>query len=90
MDKKWESYVYNSELFHLPTRYRPGELIGYGAYGAVINAYDTMTQRNVAIKKLKSITDVVDLKRALREVMIMKYIKHENIITLYDVVFFYK
>ena len=82
-----EEYNYNSEIFYLPIRYKPGDLIGSGAYGAVINAYDNKTNKNIAIKKLKSISDAVDLKRVLREVMIMKYVQHENIIPLYDVIF---
>ena len=82
-----KEYNYNSEIFYLPIRYKPGDLIGSGAYGAVINAFDNKTNTNIAIKKLKSITDAVDLKRVLREVMIMKYCQHENIITLYDVIF---
>ena len=80
-------YNYNGEIFYLPIRYKPGDLIGSGSYGAVINAFDNKTNKNIAIKKLKSITDGVDLKRVLREVMIMKYIQHENIISLYDVIF---
>ena len=82
-----KEYNYNQEIFYLPIRYKPGDLIGSGAYGAVINAFDNKTNTNIAIKKLKSITDAVDLKRVLREVMIMKYCQHENIITLYDVIF---
>ncbi len=82
-----KEYNYNSEIFYLPIRYKPGDLIGSGAYGAVINAYDNKTNKNIAIKKLKSISDAVDLKRVLREVMIMKYVQHENIIPLYDVIF---
>ena len=82
-----KEYNYNQEIFYLPIRYKPGDLIGSGAYDAVINAFDNKTNTNIAIKKLKSITDAVDLKRVLREVMIMKYVQHENIITLYDVIF---
>jgi mitogen-activated protein kinase 1/3 len=82
-----KEYNYKSEIFYLPIRYTPGDLIGSGAYGAVINAYDNKTNKNIAIKKLKSISDAVDLKRVLREVMIMKYVQHENIIPLYDVIF---
>lgn len=43
--------------------------------------------RSVAIKKIQNIIDQIDLKRILREIMILKYMKHENIITLYDVIF---
>ena len=89
-NKKCINYELNGELFYLPSRYVPVSVIGGGAYGAVIHAKDIKDNKNVAIKKLKAITDVLDLKQALREVMIMKYIEHENIITLYDVIFHIK
>ena len=83
--KKCINYEFGGISFYLPQRYVPVASIGGGAYGAVINAKDNKTNNNVAIKKLKPIADLMDLKRALREVMIMKYIEHENIIKLYDV-----
>ena len=89
MEKKLNSnqFVMNTENFCLPPRYKIGEVIGNGAYGSVIYAYDSKNNVNVAIKKLKPITDIVDLKRVLREIIIMKYMKHENIVSLYDVIF---
>ena len=83
----YNSILTNNEKFYLPPRYKIGEIIGNGAYGSVIYAYDLKNNINVAIKKLKPITDIVDLKRVLREIIIMKYMKHENIVSLYDVIF---
>lgn len=85
--QKGFEYKIGSETFYLPQRYQPIELIGSGAYGAVLNAYDSVYSRNVAIKKLKPISDAVDLKRILREIVIMKNVNHENIIELYDIIF---
>ena len=88
-DKKIEfkEYNYNDEILYLPTRYKPGEIIGSGAYGIVLNAVDTMNKNQiVAIKKLKSISDLIDLRRISREILIMKYCQHENIIPLLDVI----
>jgi mitogen-activated protein kinase 1/3 len=62
-------------------------LIGNGSFGAVIEAKDLKHDRPVAIKKIQNIIDQIDLKRILREIMILKYMKHENIISLYDVIF---
>ena len=89
MEKKLNSnqFEMNIDNFSLPPRYKIGEIIGNGAYGSVIYAYDLKNNINVAIKKLKPITDIVDLKRVLREIIIMKYMKHENIVSLYDVIF---
>ena len=43
-------------------------LILDGSYGFVVSAIDTITNRKVAIKKVKDcFTDVVDAKRILRE-----------------------
>ena len=73
-----KAYTYNDEVLHLPLRYKPGEIIGVGAYGIIISAVDTQNNNQVvAIKKLK---------RIAREILIMKYCQHENIIPLFDVI----
>ena len=83
-----KSYVYNDdEIITLPLRYKPSEIIGLGAYGIIISAIDTENNNQiVAIKKLKRISDIIDLKRIAREVLIMKYCQHENIVSLLDVI----
>jgi mitogen-activated protein kinase 1/3 len=82
-----KEYTYNDEVLHLPTRYKPGEIIGIGAYGIIISAVDLGNNNQVvAIKKLKRISDIIDLKRIAREILIMKYCQHENIIPLLDVI----
>ena len=48
---------------------------------------DNRLEIDVAIKKIQNIMDEIDLKRILREIMILKYLKHDNIIQLYDVIF---
>ena len=73
--------------FILPNRYTVKELIGFGSFGAVAMAIDNKEKRNVAIKKIQNIVDGQDLKKVIREIIILKNLKHENIITLYDVVF---
>ena len=80
---------YNNEKLYIPTRYIPGEIIGSGAYGVILKAVDTQNNNQVvAIKKLKSISDIIDLKRVAREILIMKYCQHENIIPLFDVIIY--
>ena len=93
MLKKFEKKIpikevnYNDEIIYLPERYKPGEIIGSGAYGIILSAIDTQNNNQVvAIKKLKSISDIIDLKRIAREILIMKYCQHENIIPLFDVI----
>ena len=82
-----KEYNYNDEIIQLPERYKAGEIIGSGAYGIILSAVDTQNNnQKVAIKKLKSISDLIDLKRISREILIMKYCQHENIIPLFDVI----
>jgi serine/threonine protein kinase len=87
LKQSFNKTVHGGYEFLLPSRYSPIDLIGVGSYGAVIEAKDLRYGRNVAIKKIQNIMDEVDLKRILREIMILKYIKHDNIIQLFDVIF---
>lgn len=73
--------------FYLPVRYEAKELIGYGSFGAVVEANDFSCKRVVAIKKIQNVSDHVDLKRVIREIVILKNLKHDNVIQLYDVIF---
>lgn len=48
-------------------------------------AYDTVTQQNVAIKKLsRPFQNVTHAKRAYREFKLMKLVNHKNVSTLYN------
>lgn len=82
--QKYEIYGYN---FELPSRYEPIKMIGKGTYGAVVSATDKETGKGVAIKKLSKIEDIIDAKRVLREIIIMKNLTHENILGLLNVVY---
>jgi mitogen-activated protein kinase 1/3 len=60
--------------------------VGSGAYGHVFSAKDKKTGKSVAIKKIhKAFEDVIDAKRVLREIKILKFFEHENIIELIDI-----
>lgn len=62
------------------------KLIGSGAYGTVVSAYDTKRKCRVAIKKVKNpFENIIISKRLLREIIILKDMKHDNIIRLLDV-----
>lgn len=62
-------------------------MIGKGTYGAVVSANDHKNKEKVAIKKLTKIEDMIDAKRVLREILIMKNFVHENILGLRDVIY---
>mmetsp|Transcript_13021 Transcript_13021/g.1992 ORF Transcript_13021/g.1992 Transcript_13021/m.1992 type:complete len:95 (-) Transcript_13021:344-628(-) len=60
--------------------------IGHGAYGVVISAFDRRTNTKVAIKKVaKAFEDLIDAKRILREIKLLMFLDHENVISLLDI-----
>jgi len=74
--------------FFLPRKYSNGpfRVLGQGSFGTVISAYDSALSRSVAIKKLSSKSgDALSLKRVLREVNILRSIKHENVLKVLEV-----
>ena len=73
--------------FFVDKRYSNLRPIGDGAYGFVASAYDSRTKQKVAIKKIKdAFSDMVDAKRILRELKLLRHFsKHENIISIIDV-----
>ncbi|XP_076275874.1 mitogen-activated protein kinase dJNK isoform X2 [Rhynchophorus ferrugineus] len=69
--------------FTILKRYQNLKPIGSGAQGIVCAAVDTVTQQNVAIKKLsRPFQNVTHAKRAYREFKLMKLVNHKNIIGL--------
>lgn len=50
-------------------------------------ALDNKSNRKVAIKKLHPVEDIVDAKRVLREIRILRIMQHENIVKLVNVLY---
>ena len=73
--------------FFIDRRYTNLKPVGDGSYGFVGSGIDTVTGQKVAIKKIKDVfNDVVDAKRILRELKLLRHFNsHENIITIYDI-----
>ncbi|KAI3450992.1 hypothetical protein Pfo_007657 [Paulownia fortunei] len=73
-------------LFEVDRKYVPIKPIGRGSYGVVCSSINRETNERVAIKK---ITDVfgnrISAIRTLRELMLLRCIKHENVVELKDV-----
>jgi cyclin-dependent kinase-like len=62
------------------------EKIGEGTYGEVYKAIHLETGKQVAIKKFKdSYDDEYVRKTALREIRILKELKHDHVVNLYEV-----
>jgi len=81
------SFMVNACKFVVDTKYAPLKPLGRGAYGVVCSAIDRASNRKIAIKKIpKAFDDLIDAKRILREVKLLRHFKHENIIGLRDLI----
>ncbi|TPX34576.1 hypothetical protein SmJEL517_g02872 [Synchytrium microbalum] len=81
----FEKYNLFGTVFQLPPRYVDLQPVGMGAFGLVVSAKNTVTGMQVAIKKiLKPCSTAVLAKRTYRELKLLKYIRHDNIISLSD------
>lgn len=63
-------------------RYQFESLRGKGSYGVVGCFIDKKTGERVAIKRMHTVTDIIDAKRLLREIMVLHYFRHPNILEL--------
>eukprot|EP01084_Bolivina_argentea_P316824 549257_1 len=80
-------HVMNTRFDISPSKYRLIRPIGYGAYGLVVSAEDCKAKRKVAIKKIgRAFDDLIDGKRILREIKLLRQIKHDNIIGILDII----
>ncbi|GBG26397.1 Mitogen-activated protein kinase 4 [Hondaea fermentalgiana] len=71
--------------FEVDTRYTLVDVIGQGAYGMVVAANDSVTGNQVAIKRIRGVFDnMIDGKRILREVKLLRFLSHKNISHIID------
>jgi mitogen-activated protein kinase 1/3 len=86
MSDEKSSVTVGGTTFHLESRYEFIKKIGHGAYGVVISAVDRLTNQKVAIKKIpKAFEDLVDAKRIVREIKLLGFFDHDNIVSLLDI-----
>lgn len=73
--------------FMIDERYTNLKVIGEGSYGVVAKGIDSVTGQKIAVKKVRhAFADVVDAKRILRELKLLRHLNsHENIIHILDV-----
>ena len=82
----YSSYVVCGVRFDVESRYRLISPIGHGAYGVVCSALDERTGEKVAIKKItKAFHNLVETKRTLREVQLLRCLRHANIVDILSV-----
>ncbi|CAD8109272.1 unnamed protein product [Paramecium primaurelia] len=85
--QKVKKFQLQEHTFMLEDNYSPVEIIGSGAYGCVIQVDDKNAKvekdRQVAIKKIeRAFEHRLYAKRTLRELKILRLMKHENIVEL--------
>ena len=85
--KKTITHKNISVKFEVDSRYSPlDSLIGTGAYGVVCAAKDNRTGQRVAIKKVPKVFEMLTIaKRTYREMKILRHLRHENIISILDI-----
>ena len=79
-------YVIWRSDFLIEEKYVPIKAIGKGAYGVVCSAKNLVTGEKVAIKKIgNAFENLTDARRTLREIKLLRHLRHENIIAVRDV-----
>ncbi|KAI6214397.1 Stress-activated protein kinase JNK [Aphelenchoides besseyi] len=79
----FSDYEFNDTRCRILRRYNNVKVIGSGAQGLVLGAFDEVTKENVAIKKLtRPFANVTHAKRAYREFALLNLVNHRNIIKL--------
>lgn len=72
--------------WNVTSRYRLEKIVGHGAYGHVAQAFDVYLKKNVAIKKVGNLfQDLVDARRVLREICILRRLNCPYLIQILDV-----
>lgn len=67
-------------------RYHSLKVIGYGSFGVVASAIDSRTSQRVAIKKILGAFSSSKMARyVLREVRLLRHLKHAHIVRLLDI-----
>ena len=83
---RFNHFIVCGQLFEVDAKYKPIKPIGKGAYGVVCSASNSVTGERLAIKKISNAFDnVVDAKRMLREIKLLRHLQHENIVKIKDI-----
>ena len=83
---KKHSFTISKIKFTIEEKYEFIKQIGLGSFSAVCSCYDLKDNRNVAIKKVTNAFDDLEVARhILREIKILSFFDHDNIVTLLDV-----
>ena len=73
--------------FRIPARYHPVAIVGSGSYGQVMHCHDNLMNEDVAVKLIKDVfCNTGDARRILREIKILRKLRHDNIVPIMDIV----
>ncbi|KAK9898560.1 putative MAP kinase Kpp2 [Cystobasidium minutum MCA 4210] len=72
--------------FHVGPDFTLVDTCGEGAYGVVCSAIHNPSQRRVAIKKITPFDHSMFCLRTLREIKLLRWFNHENIISILDII----
>ena len=82
------STVVKGHTFTIHARYNlsKGRVLGAGAFGIVVTAFDSTTQKEVAVKRLRPYADnSSDAILTLREIRLVKHLgAHPNVILIFQ------
>jgi len=80
----YKTIAVDKHTFVVPERLELVKKLGSGAYGVVASFKDG--ENKVAVKKVtNAFHDLVDAKRIVREIKLLRHLKHENIVRILDV-----
>jgi mitogen-activated protein kinase 1/3 len=86
LPKGMHSFQCAGGTFVVDERFQFIKQIGYGAYGVVCSALDKKTNKKVAIKKVpNAFEDLIDAKRIVREIKLLQFFDHDDIVALIDI-----
>ncbi|KAG7101348.1 Mitogen-activated protein kinase like [Verticillium longisporum] len=71
--------------FNVSEQYDIQDVVGEGAYGVVCSAIHKPSGQKVAIKKITPFDHSMFCLRTLREMKLLRYFNHENIISILDI-----
>ena len=77
----------NFQDWEVGSNYEIAKQVGSGSYGYVVEATQKSTGKKVAIKRFNNIfEDLVDCKRILREITLLRKLQHPNLISIIEIV----
>ncbi|KAJ1607632.1 putative MAPK [Cryptosporidium canis] len=77
--------VEDGNKYLVPEHYKYIKKVGSGAYGCVASFYDKSRGSYIAVKKVfDAFQDLIDAKRILREIKLLRQLNHENILGIID------